>query len=275
MNKQYPYSRSSGSVDAGNAIDWDHPDNRGLCFQWSALPGVPVSGGRLIDLTKKMPYGVVTGGAAFVGTGLGQLGLLLNGTTGFASFGTSNVLPFSSDYTVAATIFARTNNASRTIASQRSSFAIGSNLFQVGGNVTAVTSTKNATFANGAGSYKWSTGKYIRVLFSSSVSSGYIFYENGLLRDSAATAMGTASTGTGITFRLGATDTTTAEFFDGILADVRIWSRTFTAQQAYADYTRSFNITADDRLHWFSTRSYSLPGGGTNRRRRIICGGIC
>lgn len=234
------------SLDTNNLVNWLNPLNQGLRSWHIALPQRQWGGGTVLhDVTRRADGAFVNmDNTSWRGTdrpgGYGALDM--NGTDERIDCGTAQHIPNSNDYTVVST-FKTASTGSYCIASQRDSFAVGDDLFFVGNDVVVgAVATRDATaFFDNVGRVAFSTGKFIQAAWVGS-SAPMRFFEDGQLLsiDTQVSDSATAATGgAGITLRIGATDTTPAAHFPGLIDDIRIYNRALSDQEVKALYEES------------------------------------
>jgi hypothetical protein len=295
MRKDVPYSRNL-AVDAGNAIEWDHPDNAGLKLWVCGLPGTVTAGGVLNNLVNANQFqcvwqaqtpsspiwktnrfdGAVGFGQDSTQTqhGLISSGPIIGSATGFSIFGSVRVdavptsdWPLYCERAAAGNNLVRfgvaqggTRNGSASVA-YRSDAAI----LQQPCGTTEINSNVNTA-----------TRGLLWARIGLILSNGFFYVSvNGVVESVTALSGSTTMTDSGRRCFING-DNASGGRLIGESSNIRLTVGTIMDPIGYTrrDYAWCRTPQSDPRIRWFSTRSCSLPGGGgTNRRRRIICGG--
>lgn len=257
-----------GILDVGNAVDLDHPLNRGRVAWWYTPPGLG-AGSRLLDLLGRF-HGTLTNGPRWMSGRRGEVGLeFAAASSQLVSAGTLPILPSGSAWSAAFTLTPNAKNGSaRTVIAKRSSFANANISFCVAirasddpapNRLVAFTTT---TLREGP---TLAVGRSQRVVVAGNSSAANFFVDGNLATSVASSTL--AGLGTVAPLGIGGLVTEASEYYDGYLADLSVWSRALTADEIEQDYRLSLANyqTPDSPLRWLGTRSYFLPGGGASR----------
>jgi hypothetical protein len=251
-------------IDAGNAVDWDHPLNKGRVAWWHTPMGLG-AGSRLLDIAKNN-HGTLTNGAKWNNSVQTDTpSVFFDGTNDVVAlpsgFGTSYWL---STMTASAWFFATSVASNQAIMGEETGGHATSFVLEVGR-----TSGRNSVVWNNSliltGTGVIEAGKWNRVVCVRSGSTGswtVSLYLNGVLAGSTTTATNPASGGTS---GIGARSSSGAIPFGGFIRDVSVHNRALSAAEVALDYnaSRVGYRTPDSPLRWVSTRSYSTVGGAT------------
>ena len=271
MRKDVSYSRPV-AVDAGNAIDWEHPDNRGLVYLMGGYAGTQSAGGFVNNLVGSVPAVASLYSGAKWGSGVpGVSGIVCAATTAGAGLTTPNALRLAVPITIAASV--RSNGSAPTAFSTifgvtygntdvapYASYAIelsGTGL--IGSDVNDWT-TINTQTASSIALTSCTNAGGARCVLVYTAAKGYL-YINGIQVTTWTPANNkTPSYGANSLVSIGV-PSYLARNLNATVWGGRIQNFAADASWVARDYQRHLNPTADDRLRWFSTRSYSLPSG--------------
>lgn len=261
--KRFPAYYRPVAVDAGNAIDWEHPDNRGLVFLMGGYPGTQSAGGVVPNLVSSIPANLslkTTAKWANAVPGIG--GVFCSALNDGAEISTPTRIRLTLPITIAVSvrsygvptgssgIFGIVPN--NTNGSPFVSSAIG---VDAGGNINYGTNsagTFGAVVTSRLLSSLTSPSRIAVVHTSASIS----VYINGVLSTSSVSSRSDPT--------YAATSLLYAGSYTGVSRNVNatIWGgriQNFAADSNWVvrDYLAHLNPWSDDRLRWFSTRSYS------------------
>jgi hypothetical protein len=269
MRKDVPNSRPI-AVDAGNAVDWCHPDNTGLVYLMGGYAGTHGAGGIVTNLVGSIPATMSLRTTARWSNAIaGQGGLLCSATSDGAEVATPARLQLALPITIACTVRSigtpiasasifgiAHNNANST---PFLSACIGLN----GGSQIQYQCNSAGTFAGVASARTLASFTSPARIVCVHTAASVLIYINGVLDTSSVSARSNPT--------YGATSLLSIGNFTGISRNTnaaiwggRIHNFAVDANWVRRDYQDSLTPWQDDRLRWFSTRSYSLPGGTTD-----------
>lgn len=278
MRKDVPNSRPI-AVDAGNAVDWCHPDNTGLVYLMGGYQGTHSSGGVVPNLVGSIQASLSLKTTAKWSNAIpGQGGLLCTANGDGAEITTPARIQLALPITIACTV-----RSIGTPTASASIFGIAHNNANSSPFLSACIGSNGASQiqyqCNSAGTFAGIATARTLASFASPTrivcvhtAASVLIYINGVLDTSSVSARSNPT--------YGATSLLSIGNFTGISRNTNavIWGgriQNYAADVNWVarDYRASLNPWQDDRLRWFSTRYYSLPSGGTNRLRRVILGG--
>ena len=263
MRKDVGYNRGI-AVDAGNAVDWDHPLNVGRSCWYVAPPGIP-TGGRLNDITGKAAAGTFVNGPKWSPSNSGISGLLFDDASSQSVSLPNSICPVgASPFTILLTY--RLSKLPPSL----SAVAFGIGVSPTSNRAVAILVDTTGRPSVDTAAVGYTNGVAARVGAFTRVCATYdgttlSFYQDGIFRNSNSRSLNITAT----SLSIGSNQyyAPGLMFFPGIVSDFSTYStRCLTRNDVRQDflYQSSGYATPDSPLRWFSTRSYSLPGGSSD-----------
>ena len=263
MRKDVGYSRGI-AVDAGNAVDWDHPLNVGRSCWYVAPPGIP-TGGRLNDITGKASSGTFANGPKWAPSNSGISGILFDDASSQSVSLPSSICPVgASPFSILLTY--RLSKLPPSL----SAVAFGIGVSPTSNRAVAIIVNTTGRPEVDVAAVGPTVGVAARVGAFTRVCATYdgttlSFYQDGIFRNSNSRSLNITAT----SLSLGSNQyyAPGLMFFPGVISDFTTYStRCLTRNDVRQDflYQSSGYAAPDSPLRWFSSRSYSLPGGGSD-----------
>lgn len=266
---------SYGSIYIADALELDHPLNRGLVSRWKALPGQQ-RGVKFRDLRKRND-GTLTNGPTWVGSRYpgGYGSLYYDGSDDFVDCGNSTAFDVTSKLTISAW-FATISGIARAVVSKWTTGAGTNNSYTVVPSVTTpqklsvLIQQSDGTVKTADGATDFSATKYNHGVLVAD-GTNVICYLNGKA-DGSIGYDGTIKVTTKKLLIGKLREEDSILDFLGNIDDVCFWNRGLSAREVSQLYQEQLR-GSPETLRWYKRKAYSFADvAGGNRRRRVICG---